>query len=323
MRPIRGLALLLLTLGLVAAPPPGPPTKAEVLWRKLEAAVTQVDAGLDGVLGVAILDLTDGRELLLHADEAFPTASTIKLPLLVELYRQSQAEGCRPPFKAGTEPLGPGRARLSDLYTVRAEDVVPDSYLLGGLTPGVSRLTNRDLATCVVAVSDNAATNLLIERVGMARVEAMLAQAGLGQTHLRRKMMDLPAARAGRENVATPRELARLLALLHQGKLLEPALTEDLLQVLATPKDGMLARLLPEEVRVASKPGSLEGVRCDAGIIYVAERPFVVVAMASFLKDDRAGEQAIAQVAQAAYRTFEALGASSPYGRTLGVRRAR
>ncbi len=322
MRPLRAFALLLLPLGVAAAPPTGPRTKVEALWRKLEATVLQVDEGLEGVLGVAIVDLTDGRELLLNADEVFPTASTIKLPLLIELYRQSQAEGCRPPIKAGTEPLGPGRARLSDLYVVRSEDRVPDSFILDGLTPGVSRLTNRDLATCVVAVSDNAATNLLIQRVGLERVEAMLAQADLGQTHLRRRMMDLAAARAGRENVATPRELARLLTLLHHGKLLEPALTEDLLLVLSTPKDGMLARLLPEEVRVASKPGSLEGVRCDAGIIYAAGRPFVVVAMASFLKDDRAGEQAIARVAQVAYRTFGTLGSASPHGRILGVPKA-
>jgi beta-lactamase class A len=151
----------------------------------------------------------------------------------------------------------------------------------------------------------------------------MLAQAGLNQVHLRRKMMDLAAARAGRENVATPRELARLLELLFKGKLLEPALTADLLKVFSTPKEGDLTRFLPEGVRVASKPGALEGVRCDSGIIFVENRPFIVVAMTAFLKDDKAGEQAIGQVAQAAYRTFEALGSSSPHGRTLGSRKAR
>src|SRR5207302_3897033 len=91
------------------------------------------------------------------------------------------------------------------LYTVQSADLVPDSDIMNGLTPGVTRVTLSDLATMMVAVSDNSATNVLIDRVGMQNVNAMLDSLGLSHTRLRRKMMDLEAAKQGRENISTPR----------------------------------------------------------------------------------------------------------------------
>src|SRR5271165_2007272 len=110
--------------------------KVDTLWSKLAQSIEAQDGQLDGVLGVAIVDLTSGREWMYHADEVFPTASTIKLAILAELYRQD-----------GLAAQGkPGNARLSDRYTVRKQDIVADSAILENLTPGVTVLTNRDLA---------------------------------------------------------------------------------------------------------------------------------------------------------------------------------
>ena len=162
--------------------------KQEVLWQKLESSINDVDHYLDGVLGVAVLDLTSGKNFVLHGDEVFPQASSIKIAVLAELYRQAQA----------------GKLKLTDMYTVQASDLVPDSSIMGGLTPGVTRITLRDLATMMIAVSDNSATNVLIDRVGMENVNALLDSLGLAHTRLRRKMMDLKAASEGRENISTP-----------------------------------------------------------------------------------------------------------------------
>src|SRR5260370_18404748 len=95
---------------------------------------------------------------------------------------------------------------------------------MGGLTPGVTRVTLRDLATMMVAVSDNSATNVLIDRVGMDKVIAMLDSLNLPHTRLRRKMMDLEAAKQGRENISTPREMMPLLGDLYQCKFLHKEL---------------------------------------------------------------------------------------------------
>jgi beta-lactamase class A len=169
--------------------------KQQVLWQKFETTINEVDHNLDGVLGLAILDLTSGQTFFLHANDLFPQASSIKVAVLADLYHQAQES----------------KLKLTDLYTVQASDMVPDSYIMLGLTPGITRITNRDLATMMVAVSDNAATNVLIDRLGMENVNGLMGNLRLPHTRLRRKMMDIKAAGEGRENVSTPREMMTLL----------------------------------------------------------------------------------------------------------------
>ncbi len=295
-------AILLLSLSLFAQTPAQPNVaKQEVLWQKLEALVHDVDQNLDGVLGAYILDLNSGHSLSLHADEVFPQASTIKLTILTELYRQSQQGG---------------KAKLTDLYTVNKSDLVPDSFIMGGLTPGVTRITNRDLATMMVAVSDNSAANVLIDRIGMDNVNALLDSLGLKHTRLQRKMMDLKAASEGRENLSTPREMTTLLADLYHGKVLDKEMTEDFFQVLSTHKESSIPREIPDNVRIANKPGELEGVRNDCGVVYAA-RPFAICVMTTYLHHEKDGEAATARIAAAAYWMFDRLGRASDYGRVV------
>ncbi|HEX8799815.1 MAG TPA: serine hydrolase, partial [Terriglobales bacterium] len=288
----------------------GTPAQIELLWEKLEATVQQVNRDLNGTMGVALMDLTDGHTLLLNPDAIFTQASSIKVAVLAELYRQQQE----------SEQGGSGKAKLSDLYTVNANDIVVDSFIMAGLTPGVTRVTNRDLATFMVAVSDNSATNVLIDRVGMDNVNAMLTSLGLTHTRLQRKMMDIKAAQAGRENLSTPREMMTLFADLYQQKLLNKPLTDDFFKVLSTPKPSDIPRLIPDGVVVANKPGELAGVRNDVGIVFVPNRPFVIVVMTAYLKRERDGNDAIATIAAAAYDYFDRVGRSSEYGRIVNER---
>ncbi len=276
----------------------------------MESQVTEISRGLDGVMGVAILDLTSGQKLLIHGDEVFPQASSIKIAVLAELYRQEQQA------QAGAS----GKARLGDLYTMRAADLVPGSQILAGLTPGVTRVTNRDLATFMVAVSDNSATNVLIDRVGLENVNALLDSLGLQQTRLRRKMMDLKAAEEGRENVSTPRDMMTLLEDIYHGKVFGKALTDDFFQVLSTHKQSSIPRDLPDDVVIANKPGELEAVRNDSGIVFARNRPFVICVMTTYLKSERGGEDAISQVAAAAFSYVDRVGRASSYGRVISLR---
>ena len=275
--------------------------KQQVLWQKLGSTINDVDHSLDGVLGVAILDLTTGQKFLLHADEVFPQASSIKIAVLAELYRQAQS----------------GKLKLNDFYTVQASDLVPDSDIMGGLTPGVTRITLRDLATMMVAVSDNSATNVLIDRVGMENVNGLMGSLSLTHTRLRRKMMDLKAASEGRENISTPGEMMVLLENLYRGKVLNKEMTEDFFKVLSTHKSSFIPRELPEGLKIANKPGELEGVRNDSGVVFVEKRPYVICVMTTYLQRERDGDEAISRISLAAYRMFDRLARASEFGRVI------
>jgi beta-lactamase class A len=284
--------------------------KRRVLWRKLEMQVQETARQLDGVPGIAVEDLTTGEKILVNPDALFPQASTIKIAVLAELYHQDQQA-------AGGAS---GKSRLTDPYVVRAEDVVQDSDILAGLTPGVTRLTNRDLATMTVAVSDNGATNVLIDRLGMEDINAFLDGLGLRATRLRRRMMDLKAAREGRENVSTPREMMTLFEAIRAGKVFDEARTADFWKMLSTPKSSALRRGLPDGVVAANKTGSLEGVRNDCGLVFAPERPYVLCVMTTYLADEKAGEDAIARISAAAWSYFDRVGRSSPLGRVISTR---
>lgn len=275
--------------------------KQKILWQKLESSIQQVDQHLDGVMGVAIEDLTTGDHYFLHEDEVFAQASSIKITVLANLYLQAQQ----------------GKLKLTDLYTVQSSDLVPDSDIMNGLTPGVTRVTLRDLATMMVAVSDNAATNVLIDRVGMTNVNAMLDSLGLTHTRLRRKMMDLEAAKQGRENISTPREMMMFLDAIFHGKVLNKESTEDFFKVLSTNKDSFIPRDLPAGLRIANKPGELEAVRNDSGIVFVEGRPYVICVMTAFLNNERDGEDAIRKVSLEAWRMFDRLSRATEYGRVI------
>jgi len=281
--------------------------KQQVLWDHLRQSIAEVEQRLDGVMGVAVLDLNSGQNLLIRPDEVFPQASSIKIAVLAELYHQAQqsAHGVS------------GKAALTDRYVLRAADVVPDSSILGGLTPGVSSLTNRDLATIMVAVSDNSATNVLIDRVGMDNVVHLTESLGLTHTQLRRKIMDLQAAAQGRENISTPREMMQLLEQLYRGKVIGPPLLDDFFNVLATNKDSWIPRDLPADLKIANKPGELEGVRNDSGIVFLKNRPYVICVMTTYLANERAGEEAITRISRLAFDLFDRLSRASDLGRVI------
>lgn len=295
MKPLVVAALAAaLTKSAVAAPAG---VNEEVLWEKLRSRVHAVERGLDGVLGLAVKDLTSGRTLEIRPDESFPQASTIKWTVLYELFAQADE----------------GRLDLGDV-TRPPLPRAGGSGMLQFLGDRLS-LSWRDLAVLMMGLSDNEATNLLIAKVGIENVNRRLDALGLPRTRLRRRMMDLEAARRGHENVSTPAEMRALLEAIREGKGLSAARAKDLLDVAATPKSSPFRRPLPAGVRVADKPGSLEGVRAVAAIVELKHRPYVVAIATAFLRREEDGEDAIAEISKALYETFDRLDRASELGR--------
>jgi beta-lactamase class A len=294
------LGLVLLSAGSAAAELP--PKQAELL-SKLKGRIEAVDQRLDGILGVFVRDLASGTAVELRPDEVFPTASSIKLAILYDLYRQAEeghidlAEVTRPPL-----PRVHGGGVLQEL----GEQV---------------SLTWRDLAILMIGWSDNEATNLLVRRLDMDAVNHRLDGLSLVRTRLRRRMMDLDAARWGNENVSTPREITRLLEVIASGEGLSPERARDLLTVATVRDEGSFFRRgLPEGQRAVSKPGALEGVRCEAAWVDLPGRPYVVAVMTTYLQRDADGEAAIREISAAVFETFQRLARASDYGRIISER---
>ena len=299
--------LFILGAALVAPAAPAqqqPPQKELLLWQKLEVTVRDADQHLDGVMGVEILDLTNGHTLSLNADQVFPTASSIKIAILAEFYRQVQQ----------------GKLKFTDTYTLQSTDIVGGSGISQALTPDATKLTLRDVAALMISVSDNSMTNVLIDRIGMDNVNALLDSLQLPHTRLRRKMMDVHAAAEGRENVSTPHEMVLLLQQLYDGKLLNKELTDDFFKLLSTPKSSYIPRYLPEDLRVANKPGELEGVRTDSGIVFTGKRPFAISVMTAYDRSERDAGDAIANISFAVWKMFDRFRRASEYGRVVSSR---
>jgi beta-lactamase class A len=265
--------------------------------------VQAVDARLDGVLGVCVRDLTTGETVELRPEEAFPTASSIKLAVLYELYRQADE----------------GRVDLGEV-TRPPVPRVRGGGILQELGDRVS-LTWRDLSVLMIGWSDNEATNVLVRRVGADAVNRRLDTLALPRTRLRRPMMDLEAARRGDENVSTPREIARLAEVVAAGEGLSPERAKDILAVATVADEGSpFRRGLADGVRAVSKPGALEGVRCEAAWVDVPGRPYAAAIMTTYLRREKDGEDAIAELSAAIYDTFDRLARASAYGRIISDR---
>lgn len=275
-----------------------------LLWQKLSRQLIDVAEQTDAVVGFELCDLRSGQRVSHHADRVFATASAIKTALLVSVLDQlGRTEG---------SALG---SALGSPYVVRSHDLIASSPILSGLTLGVTSLQTRDLLAIMIATSDNTATNLLLDRVGFDRVNQLLDRAGLTKMRMLRKMLDSEAVRQGKENIATPHELALLYEKLWRGELLDNAQTQDALRMLSVSKHGYLEASLPDEVTVYSKPGSLPGLRVDAGLVMIPQRPFSIAVMVAMPQRERDAELLIEQLAKRAYLHLLQAARSTPFGR--------
>jgi beta-lactamase class A len=277
---------------------PQPKPLAAPLAGKLQAALERTAASVDGVMGIYAENLQTGQTFAVNADRLFPQGSSIKIPILITLLRQDQQ----------------GRLHLSDQVVVRKADIVGGSGVLQDFGDGSSSLALRDLAALMVVLSDNSATNILIDRVGMANVNAEIREAGLAHTRLARKMMDQAAERAGHENVSTPREMATLVEKLERGRLLDAEHTALALGLLEDYKETPLRAGIPAGITVADKPGSLPGVECDSGLVLLQGAPYVLSVMTAYDHDNAAADAAITSVSRDIFGYFDRLARSNSSG---------
>ncbi|WP_048642722.1 serine hydrolase [Cyclobacterium amurskyense] len=244
---------------------------------------------LDGSVELSyIIQDKEGNVLSkLNADKKIPSASIIKIPLLI-YFMQNVEEG---------------KVKLSDSYQLKEADKVGGSGKLQ-YKPTAYPATYEYLAKEMIRVSDNTATNILIRKLGLQQFQEWLRENGYKTTQLNRFMMDFEAIALGQQNYLSAEEMNRLLLGLLNGQLLNKASAYQAIEWLKNCEDdNALPHLLPDGIAVAHKTGTLEYVRGDAGILY-GEKTIVLTVMVEHFSNVANADKIIAEIGRLAYQEF-------------------
>lgn len=260
--------------------------------------IAAIDQAFSGTLGVTVLNLTSGERLDYNGTASYPPASTIKLPVLYEVFRGARE----------------GRWDLADMLTLTPENTVEGSGVLLDLTAGL-KLSVRDVATLMIVVSDNTATNMLVDLVGVEGVNRSMAELGIEGVRMNRKIginMQIPLGEA------TPAGMARLMELIARHEVLTQPDCLAMIDILKRQKHKELTnRYIAEtdseddspSVRIASKSGWVRGTRNDVALIWAPRATYVLSMFSKGCKDrrfyhDNEAAIALARISQAVYEAW-------------------
>ena len=263
-------------------------------------ALQQRIARHKGVVGLSVIDLQTGDTLSIRGNEPFPTASVIKLPILVELFHQMRTS----------------RIRWSDPIALTAADQVGGSGILQHFSVP-HQLTVGDAAMLMISLSDNTATNLVIDKVGIRSVNARMDSLGFKQTRLFAKVflrarttIDSAGSARWGLGVTTPNDIANILAGLYRKQLVSDSASTRMIDLLKLQMvRDRIPRFLPPGTTVAHKTGEVDDSKNDCGIVYARERAYVFCAFTRENTDRRwvAENEALQTVAELSRLVYDTL----------------
>ncbi len=219
-------------------------------WNALARYIDQAETGSIRI-GVAV-QAPDGERFSHRGDERFVSASTIKIPIMVEIYRQ----------------IDRGNLSLDDRFTLTREDICPGSGVLLQLHPGLE-LTLRDIIYLMMSISDNTATNMLIDLAGMENVNGAIASLGMANSSLGRKMRGVPAQGGSPENWATANDFRACIDAILSGTAASRESCDGMIEMLMLQQNTRrIGRSFPEgTLPWGSKTGTVGTVSHDAGFV--------------------------------------------------------
>ncbi len=253
-------------------------------WSELSALALEAERG-GGVVGISVLGPA-GETFAHRGARRFRAASTVKVPLLIEFLRQ----------------VDRGECALDAPYTLRAADKAIGSGVLSDLHDGLV-LTYHDLIYLMISISDNTATNILIDRADMARVDATMRDLGMTHSTLRRKMQGRPAEGDEEENWATPEDYTAVIKAILDNRAASAAACECMLAMLEKQQNPRrIARYLPagDGIRWGSKTGTIKGVTNDVGFITTVRGTLIISVFCENLPDPHVAERVIGTLSRAA-----------------------
>lgn len=277
---------------------------------KLVKSINNYVENFNGVAGVSIKDLSTNWYLGINDDLIFPTASSIKIPILLKLIESS--EDSKLDLLKNIE--------ITEKMKSRGSGVIHKMN-------GTINLTIENLAILMINLSDNTATNLCIDIAGQDDVNKMLEDYEFKSMRLNRKMQDYTAIKEGRENLSSVKEMNLILEMLDSSNAIKPEVAKKVLNILSLNKSTPISQPLPENIIVAGKTGGMPGVRCETAIIYLTNRKYILTVMTSYggngsspSKQSTAehnGSDLISEISLQTYKYFNVLDQSSKFGQGL------
>ncbi|MGE0756898.1 MAG: serine hydrolase [Pirellulaceae bacterium] len=256
--------------------------------------------GHAGRVAVAVKHLTQGNTYTRHAEQVMPTASLIKLPVMVAAYRLADD----------------GKLDLEKMIALREEDKVPGSGILTTHFTAGARLSVRDAIRLMIAFSDNTATNLVLDQIGLPTTSQTMAELGHADTKIHAKVFrgdtSIFPERSKQFGLGstTPAQMIRILEALHRREIASPKACDEMIaHLLACEDKNKFSRELPPGTRLAHKTGSVNAVRTDAGLLMSPSGPIAICVMTADNDDkrwstDNAAEVLCGRVARIIYDYF-------------------
>ncbi|MGA2785296.1 MAG: serine hydrolase [Candidatus Bathyarchaeia archaeon] len=255
----------------------------------LETALQNAAAQVRGRIGVAVAELSSGLMTEINSDESYRAASIIKIPILYELFRKSEKQ----------------KLDLNGIHPVSESNTCTGSGVIRMLHKPLP-LTLKDLATLMIVVSDNSATNEVIDIVGIDDVNSTMERLGLHRTILRRKMLGDAGGNVPfeKDNVSSPRDLVTLLQDIYSANHLTCESCNSMLEIMKLQQlKHKIPHYLPANVQFASKSGTVKGVSNDAAILFL-KRPIALAVMCGDLEHSSYGSDSIASIGRLVYEYY-------------------
>jgi beta-lactamase class A len=261
----------------------------------VDEAIASAAAASSGTVGVYARRMGHPVEITYNADDVFPTASIIKVVILVSLFQLAEKR--------------PGL--MDEVLTLKLSDFVGGSEILDAYNPG-NTISIDKLTRAMIEQSDNTASNVLISYLGLDRIAQTIHAAGLRKTQLHRHFMDVTAIMHHSENLSTAHDMGTLLYAIERGAheavytVASPASCRAMIRIMLQQEDrDKIARGLPAGVPLANKTGEIDGVRNDIGIVDpFGEAPYVLAVLTKNLDDFSLGNIAIRRISKAVHAAF-------------------
>ena len=257
-------------------------------YTKCKKEIEKIISQVNGKVCVNFYDLNKNDGFSINGDEKVLSASMIKLLILAELMKK----------------VSENKFSLSDTITITNFMKTGGDGVLKELNAG-HHFTLKELATLMIIVSDNQATNILIDFLGMENINLLGKELGLKETFLERRMMDAEARKNGYDNYTSADDISLLLKLIYQEKLIDKEASQLMLDILLRQQQGeRLQRYLPTDIKIAHKCGDLDNLENDGGIIWLGDKVYILVVLTSGMSNLQC-KQTIGKISKIVYDKME------------------